>query len=69
MPSEADPLNIDRRTERGMELVRWRHVSLVFQGAMNSLDPVRRIEHQIAEAIELHERRAGRARGGGARAR
>jgi peptide/nickel transport system ATP-binding protein len=36
--------------------VRWRHVSLVFQGAMNSLDPVKRIDHQIAEAIQLHER-------------
>jgi peptide/nickel transport system ATP-binding protein len=28
----------------------------VFQGAMNSLDPVKRVDHQIAEAIALHER-------------
>jgi peptide/nickel transport system ATP-binding protein len=41
-----------------MQLVRWRHVSLVFQGAMNSLDPVRRVDGQIAEAINLHERPA-----------
>ena len=27
-----------------MQLVRWRHVSLVFQGAMNSLDPVQRVD-------------------------
>ena len=40
-----------------MQLVRWRHVSLVFQGAMNSLDPVKRVDAQIAEAI-----RAARAR-------
>ena len=39
-----------------MQLVRWRHVSLVFQGAMNSLDPVQRVDAQIAEAIRLHER-------------
>ena len=39
-----------------MGQVRWRHVSLVFQGAMNSLDPVQRIDAQIAEAIRLHER-------------
>ena len=39
-----------------MGLVRWRHVSLVFQGAMNSLDPVQRVDAQIAEAIRLHER-------------
>jgi peptide/nickel transport system ATP-binding protein len=54
-PGVAEQINIDRRTEAGMQLVRWRHVSLVFQGAMNALDPVQRIEAQIAEAICLHE--------------
>ena len=54
-----EPINIERRTERGMGLVRWRHVSLVFQGAMNSLDPVQRVDDQIAEAIQLHERVGG----------
>ena len=43
-----------------MQPVRWRHVSLVFQGAMNSLDPVQRVDDQIAEAIRLHEPRAGK---------
>jgi peptide/nickel transport system ATP-binding protein len=55
-PGRPEPINIGRRTERGMGQVRWRHVSLVFQGAMNSLDPVQRIDAQIAEAIRLHER-------------
>jgi len=55
-PELEDPINIGKRTERGMQLVRWRHISLVFQGAMNSLDPVQRIDAQIAEAIRLHER-------------
>jgi peptide/nickel transport system ATP-binding protein len=54
-PGVAEPINIGRRTERGMGLVRWRHVSLVFQGAMNSLDPVQRVDDQISEAIRLHE--------------
>jgi peptide/nickel transport system ATP-binding protein len=54
-PPGVDTINIDRRTERGMQLVRWRHVSLVFQGAMNSLDPVQRVERQIGSAIRLHE--------------
>ena len=44
-----------------MQLVRWRHISLVFQGAMNSLDPVQKVDKQIAEAIKLHERKAGSA--------
>jgi peptide/nickel transport system ATP-binding protein len=55
-PGVDEPINLERRTEAGMQVVRWRHVSLVFQGAMNSLDPVKRVEHQIAEAIQLHER-------------
>ncbi len=60
-PGVAEPINIGRRTERGMGFVRWRHVSLVFQGAMNSLDPVQRVDDQIAEAIRLHERVASRS--------
>jgi peptide/nickel transport system ATP-binding protein len=57
-PPGEETINIGRRTERGMQLVRWRHVSLVFQGAMNSLDPVQRVERQIGSAIRLHEPRA-----------
>jgi oligopeptide/dipeptide ABC transporter ATP-binding protein len=60
-PGVEEPINVGRRTEAGMQVVRWRHVSLVFQGAMNSLDPVKRVEHQIAEAIALHERVASAA--------
>ena len=59
-PGVEEPINIGRRTETGMQLVRWRHVSLVFQGAMNSLDPVQRVDAQIAEAIRLHEQRGER---------
>jgi peptide/nickel transport system ATP-binding protein len=44
---------------------RWVDVAIVFQGAMNALNPVRTIGSQIVEAIELH----GRGRGGEARAR
>jgi peptide/nickel transport system ATP-binding protein len=54
-PGVDEPINVERRTEMGMQLVRWRHVSLVFQGAMNSLDPVQRVVTQIVEAIRLHE--------------
>ncbi|MBM3666068.1 MAG: ABC transporter ATP-binding protein [Actinobacteria bacterium] len=54
-----EPINLGRRTEAGMQLVRWRHISLVFQGAMNSLDPVQRIDAQMAEAIRLHSDQKG----------
>ena len=34
---------------------RWRRISMIFQAAMNSLDPVYRVGDQIMEAIEAHE--------------
>jgi peptide/nickel transport system ATP-binding protein len=58
VPGETEPINLDRRTETGMRYVRWRHISLVFQGAMNSLDPVKRVDSQFDEAIRLHAPRA-----------
>jgi peptide/nickel transport system ATP-binding protein len=35
--------------------IRWKGVSLVFQGAMNALNPVYKVEDQIIEAINVHE--------------
>lgn len=34
---------------------RWKRMSIIFQGAMNSLNPVHRVGDQIAEAIVAHE--------------
>jgi peptide/nickel transport system ATP-binding protein len=39
-------------SEREMQAVRWRDISMVFQGAMNALNPVRTVESQIVEAIQ-----------------
>lgn len=40
--------------ERSMVPHRWRDVAMVFQGAMNALNPVRTVGDQIREPIELH---------------
>ncbi len=40
---------------------RWTELAIVFQGAMNALNPVQTVGAQIAEALELHERASGRA--------
>jgi peptide/nickel transport system ATP-binding protein len=45
------PLNEDE-----MRPLRWNRISMVFQAAMNSLDPVYRVGDQIIEALEVHER-------------
>ena len=46
-----DLLSIDGRALRAF---RWTRLSLVFQGAMNALNPVRTVGDQIAEAVRLH---------------
>jgi peptide/nickel transport system ATP-binding protein len=38
-----------------LRALRWAEAAIVFQGALHSLNPVRRIETQIAEPIRLHE--------------
>jgi peptide/nickel transport system ATP-binding protein len=35
--------------------VRWKGISIVFQGAMNALNPVYKVGEQIIESIRLHE--------------
>ena len=37
-----------------LRAVRWTSAAIVFQGALHSLNPVRRVGHQIEEAILLH---------------
>jgi oligopeptide/dipeptide ABC transporter ATP-binding protein len=41
------------KTENQLRRYRWREISIVFQGAMNALNPVRRVGEQIAEPIEI----------------
>jgi peptide/nickel transport system ATP-binding protein len=43
-------------SESEMRKVRWSKISMVFQGAMNALNPVRTIQSQIAEAISHHDK-------------
>jgi peptide/nickel transport system ATP-binding protein len=51
--------------EATMRPHRWVDIAIVFQGAMNALNPVRTVGNQIVEALELH----GVARGSAARTR
>ncbi|MCE7983984.1 MAG: ABC transporter ATP-binding protein [Caldilinea sp. CFX5] len=41
-------------TENEMADVRWKNISMIFQGAMNALNPVRTVGSQIAEPIARH---------------
>lgn len=47
-------------SEQELRLFRWKKVALVFQSAMNALNPVLTIGAQIADVIETHERVSSR---------
>ncbi len=47
--------NLVKLSELSIRGIRWKEVSIIFQGAMNALNPVKRIGDQIAEPIILHE--------------
>lgn len=42
--------------ESDMRKVRWKGISIVFQGAMNAMNPVYKVGDQIGEAIKIHEK-------------
>jgi peptide/nickel transport system ATP-binding protein len=60
-------IDLAGRSEDGLRRYRWREIAMVFQGAMNALNPVHRIRDQIAEPIiqrlEVDEKAAHRKAG------
>ncbi len=54
---EIDGEDILKLTEEELrDKIRWKKVSVIFQGAMNALHPTYKIGDQIAEAIMKHEK-------------
>jgi peptide/nickel transport system ATP-binding protein len=51
---EQDTMELNERSYR--EAVRWKKISMVFQGALNSLNPVLQIGYQVAEPLIIHEK-------------
>ena len=47
--------------EKGFNAYRWRDIAMVFQGAMNAFDPVKKIGSQIFEAMDYHGVASGNA--------
>ncbi len=46
--------DLARLGEAEMNQVRWKEIALVFQGAMNALNPVRPVDDQLDEALRRH---------------
>lgn len=51
-----DLLRTDAETLRQL---RWKQLSMIFQAAMNALNPIQRVGDQIVEAIRVHEPETG----------
>lgn len=57
----AEPVDILRLGDADLRALRWSEISMVFQGSMNSLSPVYRIDRQLTDAIEHHDPSSTRA--------
>lgn len=60
-----DGIDLLSLSEPNMRKYRWKEMAMIFQSAMNALNPVRTVGDQISEAILLHDlmdRRAAEAR-------
>ncbi|HZX08085.1 ABC transporter ATP-binding protein [Kribbella sp.] len=53
-PAEGKPVELVGCTPRELRELRWERVSVVFQSAMSSLNPVMRVGTQFADAIRAH---------------
>ena len=50
-----DGINYAEMNEKEINKHRWKDVSMIFQGAMNAFNPVKKVGWQIAEACMLHD--------------
>ena len=56
-----DGVNILEGGEETLRPHRWNEIAMVIQGAMNALNPVKSVEQQIVEPMELHHVAEGAA--------
>jgi peptide/nickel transport system ATP-binding protein len=50
-----DDVDLLGLNDRELRAVRWKQIAMIFQGAMNSLNPVYRIRDMIKEALRVHD--------------
>jgi oligopeptide/dipeptide ABC transporter ATP-binding protein len=50
----GNPVDILALNKKELHALRWREIAIVFQSAMNALNPVLRVQDQILDAIQAH---------------
>ncbi|AWB28119.1 ABC transporter ATP-binding protein [Halococcoides cellulosivorans] len=53
-PKQGDPVDILEFNKEQLRQWRWEEVAMVFQGAMSSFNPVKRIEDHFVETLKAH---------------
>ena len=61
LAANESPVDVLDLAGEALRSFRWRRMSMVFQSAMNSLNPVMRVGSQLADAIRAHDRALSRA--------
>ncbi|GAA2029079.1 ABC transporter ATP-binding protein [Polymorphospora rubra] len=56
-PGGREPFDVMTLTPAELRRFRWAETSIVFQGAMNSLNPVHKVATQLLDVIKAHEPR------------
>jgi peptide/nickel transport system ATP-binding protein len=54
-PPSGDPYDVMALSNSELRAFRWAETSIVFQGAMNSLNPVHKVSTQMLDVIQAHE--------------
>jgi peptide/nickel transport system ATP-binding protein len=54
--SGGDPVDLLAMSHHELRTMRWREIAIVFQSAMNALNPVLRIQDQLLDAVQAHLR-------------
>jgi peptide/nickel transport system ATP-binding protein len=52
--SGGDPVDLLAMNHRELHHMRWREIAIVFQSAMNALNPVLRVQAQLLDAVQAH---------------
>ncbi|MEU6253966.1 ABC transporter ATP-binding protein [Streptomyces sp. NPDC047043] len=55
-PASGDPVDLLHADPRALRRTRWEHTAVVFQSAMNALNPVSRLSAQFIDVLRAHRR-------------
>ncbi|WP_213455206.1 ABC transporter ATP-binding protein [Rhizomonospora bruguierae] len=59
-PDGGDPIDVNALAGEELRLFRWHRIAMVFQGAMNALNPVLSVRRQLSDVFTAHEPGMGR---------